>query len=371
MAAVYPAGPLPMIRTFTFPLYSFLCCCSVCCGGKPSARVCLPFRLRPRCPRIRQPVPEVVEQRPAAVEAHADDALCRVVVHDLVAGRDDVTALAVDESHARVGLHLGAAFVEIAGPAEPGGDDLPVLRIDESIAAFVLDADQPLEDVAHPAVAVEAGQGGIGGRRIGECFSAGRVPDPLEQRLECRIVAARRPEPGVVVAQRDEAGAGPAQVLGPQVVVREAQLAESVAKFAERFGQPFGRYGEQRLVESAPLGQPLEDERRGAGTPEASTQRSSSGRIRYSVSSSVLRRAVCEAVRSTAARAAGERGMKSSQCAPCHEISASAKRVVRIRRGMPSAPVAARASVRVASDRSGVCRACRKIPSVGVMAIRF
>lgn len=162
-------------------------------------------------PEFGQPVPEVVEQRPAAVEAHADDAFRRVVVHDLVAGRDDVTALAVDESHARVGLHLGAAFVEIAGPAEPGGDDLPVLRIDESIAAFVLDADQPLEGVAYPAVAVEAGQGGIGGRRIGECFSAGREPDPLEQRLECRIVAARRSEPGVVVAQRDEAGAGPAR----------------------------------------------------------------------------------------------------------------------------------------------------------------
>ena len=93
--------------------------------------------------------------------------------------------------------------------------------------------------------------------------------------------------------------------------------------------------------------------------------------MRYSARWSVLRRPSCDAVRSTEASAAGESGIESSHCRPRHVISASAKRVVRISRGSPSAPVAARASASVLNERSGVSSARVKSCSVGVMAIRF
>ena len=107
------------------------------------------------------------------------------------------------------------------------------------------------------------------------------------------------------------------------------------------------------------------------GDPAASCQRSSPGSIRYSARRSVSIRRSCEAVRSTVCSAAGERGRNSSHRSPRQAISASAKRVVRIRRGSPSGPAAARASASVRNERSGVSSARAKVCRVGVMAIRF
>ena len=56
-----------------------------------------------------------------------------------------------------------------------------------------------------------------------------------------------------------------------------------------------------------------------------------------------------------------ESGRASSQRRPCHSISASANRVVRISRGSPQASVTARASCSVRNERSGVCSARVKI----------
>ena len=104
------------------------------------------------------------------------------------------------------------------------------------------------------------------------------------------------------------------------------------------------------------------------GFPVVSYQSSSSGRMRYSVRQSVRSFRSRDSTRSTPYSAAGERGRKSSQRRPSWVISASAKRVVRISCGNPSAPHTARASVSVRNERSGVSSARVKVCSVAVMA---
>ena len=116
--------------------------------------------------------------------------------------------------------------------------------------------------MARPAVAREAAPGRIGGRRVGEDRRSGVLQNPFPQRLERFVVAARRTEPRVVVAQRDEASARPAQVFGAEVVVREPDFAERLPQFVERIEQPLSRFRAQRLVEAPPCGQVLEHQRR-------------------------------------------------------------------------------------------------------------
>ena len=93
--------------------------------------------------------------------------------------------------------------------------------------------------------------------------------------------------------------------------------------------------------------------------------------MRYSPAHGVLSRRSRETVRSMRGRAAEVSGIESSHCPFRHAISASAKRVLRCRRGSPAASVAARAAVRLLMLVSGVCSARRKVCMVGFIAIRF
>ena len=73
----------------------------------------------------------VVEGGPTSVEAGQQTSRPVVVFDDFVVRFEDVTARLVDEPHPPVGgLHLGAAFVEIVGPAVLRGDEIAVLRVD-------------------------------------------------------------------------------------------------------------------------------------------------------------------------------------------------------------------------------------------------
>ena len=113
------------------------------------------------------------------------DADRRVVIDDFVFGRDDVASLAVDQPHAGPRLNLGAAFVEVARPEELRRNHRVVVRIDESESAFVLDAYQPFEYMARPAVSGQLPH------RIVDRFDVvyrlsghGRLGDPAFQGLE-------------------------------------------------------------------------------------------------------------------------------------------------------------------------------------------
>ena len=187
--------------------------------------------------KFRQASSQVVEFRPAAVFPHPDDAFGRRVVDDLVFGRDDVASLAVDQPHPRWGLDLGASFAEIPGPGVLRPDYGVVLSVHEPESLVVLDADQPFEDVARPAVARQAAVRGVDGLRVADAHRVGRPADLFAQAFEGRAVS-RRAEMRVVVAQRHEPPARPAQVSGPEVVVREVQLPQGRFEGVERREQP-------------------------------------------------------------------------------------------------------------------------------------
>lgn len=140
-----------------------------------------------------------------------------------------------------------------------------VVRIDESESAFVLDAYQPFEYVARPAVPGQLPH------RIVDRFDVvyrlsghGRLGDPAFQGLErLRIGPAvfRRAHAGVVITDRYDSSPVPAEVAFPEVVVREFQLPQRFAQRVERREQDRFVLREQRLGE-LPARKLLQDESR-------------------------------------------------------------------------------------------------------------